>query len=167
MATDKFPDVKEGSIKRGGASGIISFVASGAIAMWAPVIVTAPAVATRLPRVATVAVQNSPLVIGVAVGGTGDVAGTGNAADAAGDVVDVAIIGCGNIVKLVVDGNAAAIVIGDLLVTDATTGQAEKSPVLPAIYSNTNNERYVIAKALFPSTVNGDTIPVILMGGGA
>ena len=92
MATDKFPDVKEGTIKTGGKSGIISFVASTAIAMWAPVIITAPAVATRLPRVGTVAVTNSPLVVGVAVGGTGDVAGTGNAADAAGDVVDVAVL---------------------------------------------------------------------------
>ena len=162
MATDKFPDVKEGSIKRGGASGIISFVASSVIPMWAPVIVTAPTVATRLPRVATVAVTNSPLVIGIAVGGTGDVAGTGNAADAAGDVVDVAIIGCGNIVKVKVDGNVGGnIVVGEALVTDATAGQAEPADTVTA-----DTDTWVLGKAMLPSTVNGDVIPVLLMGGG-
>lgn len=161
MATNKFPDVKEGTIKTGGASGIISFTAGGVIAMFAPVIVVTPPTATRLPRVTTVAVTNSPLVIGIAVGGSGDVAG-GNAADAAGDAVDVAIIGSGNIVNVKVDGAVGGnIVIGEALVTDATAGQAE-----PADTVTVNQDTWVLGKALFPSTVNGDTIPVILMGGG-
>ena len=166
MATDKFPDVKEGSIKKAGPSGIMSFVANGVIAIWAPVIVVAPPTATRLPRVATTTNANDEKVIGVVVGGSGDVAG-GNAADAAGDAVDVAVIGGGDIVKVVVTGAATNIVIGDLLVTSATAGRADLSAALPAIYSNSNLERYTLGKALFPSTVDGDTIPIILMGGGA
>lgn len=161
MATDKFPDVKELTIKNP-EKGVISFVANGVIAMWAPVIVVAPPTATRLPRVSTVAVTNSPLVIGVAAGGSGDVA-AGNAADAAGDIVDVAVIGGGAIVKCKVDGAVGGnIVIGELLITDATAGQAE-----PADTIVVNNEKFALGKALFPSTVNGDTIPIIMMGGGA
>ncbi len=165
MATDKFPDIREGPIKKAGPSGIMSFTANGVIAMWAPVIVVAPPTATRLPRVATTTTVNDPKVIGIVVGGSGDVAG-GNAADAAGDAVDVAVIGGGDIVKVVVTGAAANIVIGDILVTSATAGRADLKSALPAIYSITNNERYSLGKALFPSTVDGDTIPVILMGGG-
>lgn len=166
MATDKFPDVREGPIKKAGPSGVMSFTANGAIAMWAPVIVVTPPTATRLPRVATTTNANDEKVIGIAVGGSGDVAGTGNAADAAGDAVDVAVIGGGDIVKVVVTGAAGNIVIGDLLVTSATAGRADLSAALPAIYSNTDNERYTLGKSLFPSTVDGDTIPIILMGGG-
>lgn len=165
MATDKFPDVLEGPIKKAGPSGIMSFVANGVIAMWAPVIVVAPPTATRLPRVATTTIANDEKVVGIVVGGSGDVAG-GNGADAAGDAVDVAVIGGGDIAKVVVTGAATNIVIGDILVTSATAGRADKKAALPAIYSNTNNERYSIGKALFPSTVDGDTIPIILMGGG-
>lgn len=162
MATDKFPDVRELTIKKG---EIITFEANGVIAMWAPVIVVTPAVATRLPRVGTTTSANNEKVIGIAVGGSGDVAG-GNAADAAADQVDVAVIGGGAIVKVVVTGAATNIAIGDILVTSATAGRADKKAALPAIYSNTDNERYSLCKALFPSTVDGDTIPVIMMGGG-
>ena len=161
MATDKFTKLKELTLKHP-ERGVLSFVANGVIPMWAPVILVAPPAGETLPRVATVAVTNSEFVIGIAVGGTGDVAGTGNAADAAGGVVDVAIIGTGSMTKVVVDGAANNIAIGNLLITDATAGQAEAEVSVTA-----GAERHTLGKALQPSTVNGDTILVLLMGGGA
>jgi len=161
MATDKFPKLKELLLKQAD-KGVLSFIANGAIAMWAPVILVAPPAAETLPRVATVAVTNSEFVIGIAVGGAGDVAGTGNAADSAGQSIDVAIIGTGSMTKCVVDGAANAIAIGNLLITDATAGQAEAEVSVTA-----GTERHTLGKALQPSTVNGDTILVLLMGGGA
>jgi len=165
MATDKFTKLKELTLKHP-EKGILSFIANGAIAMWAPVVLVAPPAAETLPRVATTTTLNDPAIVGVAVGGSADVAGTGNAAAAAGDVVDVAVIGTGAMTKCVVDGAVTAIVVGDLLVTKASAGVAVEKAVLPAIYSVSDNERYTFAKALQGSTVNGDTILIIMMGGG-
>ena len=158
MAVDKFPKLKELTLKNA-EKGILSFVADGVIPMWAPVILVAPAAGEVLPRVDTIAVTNSPFIIGVAAGGTGDVAGTGNAADAAGDVVDVIPIHSAAITKVVVDGAANAIAVGDMLVTDATVGQAED---IVSVVADT--DAYPLGKALQISTANGDTI-LVFMGG--
>jgi hypothetical protein len=164
LATDKFPKLKEGTAKFP-ERGILSFIANGVIPNFSPVILVAPPAGETLPRVATTTTQNDPAVVGIVVGGSGDVA-AGNAADAAGDAVDVVPIGSGAITKCVVDGALTAIAIGDLLVTDATAGQGAEKAVLPGTYAAADNERYTFAKALQPSTVDGDTILVILMGGG-
>ena len=158
MAVDKFPKLKELTLKYP-ERGILSFVADGPIAMWAPVILVAPPAAETLPRVDTTTTTNDPFVIGIAAGGTGDIAATGNAADAAGDVVDVIPIHSAAITKAVVDGAANAIAIGDMLVSDATAGQAED-----IVSVTVNQDAYPLGKALQPSTANGDTI-LIFMGG--
>ena len=157
-AEDKFPKLKELTLKTS-EKGILSFVADGPIAMWAPVILVAPPAGETLPRVDTTTTTNDPAIIGIAAGGTGDVAGTGNAADAAGDVVDVIPIHSAAITKIVVDGAANAIAVGELLVTDATAGQAED-----IVSVTVNQDAYPIGKALQLSTVDGDTI-LIFMGG--
>lgn len=161
MATDKFSKLKEG-IAKFPERGTLSFVANGVIPMWSPVVLVAPGSGETLPRVATTTTTNDQAVIGVAVGGNADVAGTGNAAAAAGDVVDVAIIGTGSMTKVKVDGAADNIAIGELLITDATAGQAESENSVTA-----GQERHTLGKACQTSTVNGDTILCILMGGGA
>lgn len=161
MATDKYPKLKEGLAKYP-ERGILSFVANTVIPMWSPVILVAPAAGETLPRVATTTTTNDQAVVGVVVGGQGDVTGTGNAATAAGQVVDVALIGSGAMTKVVVDGNADNIAIGELLITDATAGQAESENSVTA-----GAERHTLGKACQASTVLGDTILVILMGGGA
>lgn len=158
MATDKFPKLKELTLKRPEA-GVLSFIANGVIPMWSPVILVAPGAGETLPRVATTTTTNDPAVIGIVAGGSGDVAGTGNAADAAGDAVDVIPIDSAAITKVVVDGTVNNIAVGDMLVTDATAGQAEDIASVTA-----NNDAYPIGKALQTSTVNGDTI-LIFMGG--
>ena len=160
MATDKFRKLKELTLKHP-EKGILSFIANGNIPMWAPVILVAPGAGETLPRVDTTTITNDPSIVGIAVGGTGDVAGTGNAAEGAGGVIDVAIIGTGSITKCVVDGAALAILVGFALVTDGTAGQAESADTV-----TTNTDTYTFAKSLQTSTVNGDTILVILMGGG-
>lgn len=165
MATDKFTKLKELTLKHP-EKGILSFIADGLIKMWAPVVLVAPGSGETLPRVATTTTLNDPAIVGIATGGSADVAGTGDAATAAGDVVDVAIIGTGAITKCVVDGAVTAIAVGDLLVTKASAGVAQEKAVLPVTYAAGDNERYTFAKALQISTVNGDTILVILMGGG-
>ena len=158
MAVDKFPKLKELTLKFP-EKGILSFVADGPIAMWAPVILVAPAVGEQLPRVDTTITTNDPFVIGIAAGGTGDVAGTGNAADQAGDVVDVIPIHSAAITKVVVDGAANAIAVGEMLVSDATAEQSENIVTVTA-----NQDVCPLGKALQISTVNGDTI-LIFMGG--
>lgn len=158
MATDKFIKLKELTLKHP-EKGILSFVANGVIPMWSPVTLVPPGAGESLPRVSGTNVANNQDIIGIAVGGTGDVAGTGNAADGAGGVIDVAIIGTGSITKCTVDGSSTNIGIGDLLVTSATSNTAET-------VVETGTETYTFAKALQTSTVNGDVILVILMGGG-
>lgn len=158
MAADKFPKLKELTLKNPD-KGILSFVADGPISMWAPVILVAPAAGEVLPRVDEVASQNSPAIIGIAAGGSGDVAGTGFAADVAGDVVDVIPICSAAITKCVVDGAANAIAVGDQLITDGTAGQAEMHTPIAATAN-----AYILCKAMQISTVNGDTI-LVFMGG--
>lgn len=160
MATDKFAKLKELTLKHP-EKGILSFIADGEIPMWAPIVLVPPGVGETLPRVATTTITNDPAIIGIAVGGTGDVAGTGNAAEGAGGVVDVAIIGTGSITKCVVDGVPNSIAVGEALITDGTAGQA-----LSADQITVDTDTYTFAKALQTSTVDGDTILVILMGGG-
>ena len=157
MATDKFPKLKEGTLKFP-ERGILSFIADGVIPNFSVVILVAPPAGETLPRVATTTTTNDEEVIGVGVGGSGDVA-AGNAADAAGDAVDVVPIGTGAITKCVVDGAVNAIAVGELLVTDATAGQAESAATVTA-----DTDAHVFARALQVSTVDGDTILVILGG---
>lgn len=159
MATDKFTKLKELTLKRPD-KGILSFKADGAIAMWAPVILVAPPAGESLPRITTTTTTNDPLIIGIAAGGSGDVAGTGNAADAAGDMVDVIPLNSGAMTKCKVDGAVGGnIVIGESLISDATAGQAEPADTVVATAN-----AFVLCKALQPSTVNGDTILVIMVG---
>lgn len=158
MAVDKFPKLKELNLKYP-ERGILSFVADGPVSMWAPVILVAPGAGETLPRVDETTTQNDPLIIGIAAGGSGDVAGTGFAADAAGDVVDVIPICSAAITKCVVDGAANAIAVGTQLITDATAGQAEAHTPIAATAN-----AYILCKALQASTANGDTI-LVFMGG--
>ena len=157
MATDKFRKLKELNLKFP-EKGVLSFTANGVIPMWAPVIAVLFA-GSDIPRVTTTTSQNDPTCIGIAAGGSGDVAGTGNAADAAGDVVDVIPINSAAITKVVVDGAANAITVGQNLITDATAGQAEAHTPIAATAN-----AFIIGKAFQASTVNGDTI-LIFMGG--
>ncbi len=158
MATDKFAKLKELTLKRPD-KGILSFKANGAIKMWAPVVLVAPAAGESLPRIATTTNQNDPTIIGIAAGGSADVAGTGDAATVAGDIVDVIPIQSGAITKCVVDGAANNITIGMQLITDATAGQAESHIPIAATAN-----AFILCKALQASTVNGDTILVIMVG---
>lgn len=159
MATDKFPKLKEGTAKFP-ERGLLSFIADGVIPNFSVVILVAPPAGETLPRVSTTTTPNDPAVVGIVVGGSGDVA-NGNAADAAGDAVEVVPIGTGAITKCLVDGAANAIVVATLLVTDGVAGQGQSDAVAIA-----GADAYTYAKALQGSTVDGDTILVIVMGGG-
>lgn len=157
METDKWSTLHSGAV----AAGVfISLRANGVVPMWSPVVVVAPDTNTRLPEVGTTTTANDPTVIGIAVGGNSDFLTTGDAAGAAGDIVQVCIYG---LTKCVVDGNVANIAIGDMLITHSTAGQARQITPNAATYDATF--RYGFAKALFPSTVAGDTIVVFLTGG--
>jgi len=160
MATDKFIKLKELTLKHP-EKGILSFVADGVIPMWSPVVLVGPAPGESLPRVSTTNTINNRRVIGIAVGGTGDVAGTGNASDSAGGVIDVAIIGTGAITKCIVNGATENISIGDLLIAGGSPGHAVNATSITL-----NEDTYTLAKALQSSSINGDTLLVILMGGG-
>ena len=159
MATDKFPKLKEGTAKFP-ERGLLSFIANGVIPNFSVVILVAPPAGETLPRVSTTTTPNDPAVVGIVVGGSGNVA-AGNAADAAGDAVDVVPIGTGAITKCLVDGAANAIAIASLLVTDNVAGQGASDGGIGA-----GLDAYTYAKALQVSTVDGDTILVIVMGGG-
>lgn len=155
--SDKFAELRELTVKAP-EGGIISFVASAAIPMWAPVIGVTPT-ANDLPRVTTTTTGNNALVIGVAVGGSGSPVNadgtTGNAADGAGDVVDVALIQSGVITKVKVTGTANT--FGAALETSTVAGAATKS-------TGTTTPHYVLGKVWLPSTTTLDTI-LIFMGG--
>lgn len=157
-ATDKWSTLHSGGV----AAGVfISLRANGVIPMWSPVILVAPDTGTRLPEVGTTTTANDNRVIGIAVGGNSDFLNTGDACGAAGDICQVQIYG---LTKCVVDGGAANIAIGDMLITQSTAGQARQITANAATYDATF--RYTFAKAMFPSTVTGDTIVVFLTGGG-
>jgi len=156
--TDKWSAVKDGDVEAG---IFISLIAGGAIALFAPVTLETPTVATRLPKVKTTATANNKRVIGIAVGGSGKVE-NGNAADGDGDIVQVQIFG---LAKCVVDGGAATIAIGDLLMTTSKAGKAQKVTSNPATYTAATINKYVFAKAMFGSDTDGDTIVVYLTGG--
>lgn len=159
MATDKYAAVLENDISAG---IFISLTADELVNLWSPVILVAePSITNGLPRVEPINVTNNPNIIGIAVGGTGKIE-DGVAASGAGKTVVVQIFG---LCKCKVDGNVAAIVIGDNLVTDNSDGIARKVEDYPAIYAAANVARHVFAKALQPSTVDGDTIAVYLTGG--
>lgn len=157
MATDKFKELKELTIKNP-VGGIISFVASGIIPMWAPVIGVTP-LTNDLPRVSVTTTANNALVIGVAVGGSGSPVKadgtTGNAADKAGDIVDVALIQSGVITKVKVLGTTNT--FGAALETSTTSGAATKS-------TGTATPHYVLGKVWLPSTVTLDTTLIMMAG---
>lgn len=160
MATDKFIKLKELTLKHP-EKGILSFVAAGVIPMWSPIVLVGPGPGESLPRVSTTTTLDDPNIIGIAVGGTGDVAGTGNAADSAGGVIDVAIIATGAITKCTVNGATDNISVGSLLITSVSAGVA----IRPSA-GDDDTDTHTFAKALQTSTVNGDVILVIMMGGG-
>lgn len=157
MATDKFPNLKELTLKAAN-KGIISFVANGPIPMWSVVKVVAPPSIGDLPLIEVSDTANDPDVIGIAVGGSGTPVNpdgtTGTAADAAGDIVDVAVLSSAVITKVLVNGTT--IVIGSPLFSSTTSGAA-------GLATGTSPVFY-IGKALQPSTVTGDTILAFLGG---
>jgi len=157
MATDKFPQLKELTLKAPN-KGIISFVADGVIPMWSVVKIVAPASVGELPTVVVASTLNDPLVIGIATGGSGTPVNpdgtTGNAADAAGDIVDVAVLNSSVITKVVVDGST--IPFGSLVVASNTDGSA-------AIAGATTPVHW-IGKMLQARTTTGDTLLIFLGG---
>jgi len=152
MAVDKFPKLKELTVKFP-EKGILSFKADGPIPMWAPVIIVAPPAGEQLPRVDTTNSADNPLIIGIAAGGSGDIAGTGNAADVAGDMVDVIPIHSASITKVVVN---AVIAIGILVSTTTVVGRADTA--------SATTPSPTLGKLLQPSSTVGDTV-LIFMGG--
>lgn len=157
MATDKFPQLKELTLKSNN-KGIISFVSDGVIPMWSVIKAVDPASVGDLPLIVVTTALNDPDIIGIAVGGSGTPVNpdgtTGNAADVAGDVVDVAVLSSAVITKIVTDGTAIA--IGNNLVASATSGAAAIAGAITPIH--------VIGKAMQPSTTAGDTILVFTGG---
>lgn len=157
MAADKFPQLKELTLKAPN-KGIISFVSDGVIPMWSVVKIVAPVNLGDLPKIVIASTLNDPLVIGIAVGGSGTPVlpngDTGNAADAAEDIVDVAVLNSSVITKVVVDGSA--IPFGSLVVASDTDGTAAiAGTVTPVNW---------IGKVLQAKTTTGDTL-LIFMGG--
>ena len=157
MATDKFPELKELTAKANN-KGIISFISDGAIPMWSVVKIVAPASVGDLPLIEIADTLNNADVIGIAVGGSGTPVNsdgsTGTAADAAGDIVDVAVLSSAVITKVVTDGTTIA--IGSSLVASNTDGAAALAASTTPVY--------VIGKAMQPSTTAGDTILVFTGG---
>lgn len=160
MATDKFPELKELTLKANN-KGIISFIANGLIPMWASVRVVAPPSVGDLPLIEITSGANDISSIGIAVGGSGTPVNpdgtTGNAADTAGDIVDVAVLNSAVITKARVNAGTNALAIGENLISGSVNGFL--------IHSLDVTPEYVVAKALQPSTLNGDTI-LVFMGGG-
>ncbi len=157
MATDKFPQLKELTLKANN-KGIISFTSNGLIPMWSVVKVVAPASVGDLPLIEVTTSLNDPDIIGIAVGGSGTPVNpdgsTGTAADIAGDIVDVAVLHSAVMTKVLVDGTT--IDVGNNLVASATSGAA-------AIAGGTTPIN-VICKAMQPSSIAGDTILAFLGG---
>jgi len=154
MAVDLFPKLKELTLKHPD-KGILSFIANGVIKMWSPVVLIVPPAGEKLPRVGTTTTTNDPLVIGIAAGGSGDVA-NGNAADEAGDVVDVIPIHSAAITKVRV--NTSTVDIGSYLVTGATATQAD------FIADTTDTRVHVLGKSFQDAQTAADVL-LIFMGG--
>ena len=142
LATDFYPKIIEGPIGREGV--VVPAVAAAAIDLWAPVILTAAGTGELLPRVTNCS-GITDKVYGVVVG---PVLASGKAADAAGDKVNVCT---GGWCKIKVDGNAAAIAIGDYLISHAA-GVAQKAAATG----------FPFAMAGHASTVDGDIIPAFV-----
>lgn len=157
MATDKFPELRELTLKSNN-KGIISFIANGVIPMWSVVVIVPPPSVGDLPLIEVSTFANEVSIIGIAVGGSGTPVNsdgsTGNAADNAGDIVDVAVLHSAVITKAITDGTSIS--IGDNLVSDPNGFVSESSIFSPPIH--------VIGKAMQPSTMADDTI-LIFMGG--
>ncbi len=143
MATDFMSKIVEGPIDT--AAEVVEMVAAGPIALWSPVILAAPGTDEDMPRVDTVNAITGK-VHGVVVG---PLLPSGMAADAAGDKVNVCIKGwC----KVRVDGVAAAIAVGDYLISHAAVsgvGVAQKAAATG----------FPFAQAGHASTVDLDIIP--------
>lgn len=163
MATESIPNVQEGALSEGAI--IESFIADGAVLLWAPVVLKAAGTGENFPRVDDVAGLGDEDVIGVAVGPK---LASGKAADAAGDRVQVCVFG---MCKCKVDGNAANIALGDFLQTGATSGDAEKLVPFdsPATFTEAGLQAELdlkmgktLGKALKASTADGDIIPVFV-----
>src|SRR5579884_3553198 len=116
--TESFTNVKEGAITKGAI--VESFIAAGLIPMWSPVVTAAAGTNENLPRVQTTTTAGDTTHIGVAVGPKRS---TGNAADSAGQSVDVVVFG---ICKCTVDGSSDNIAIADMLQTKSAAGVAIK-----------------------------------------
>lgn len=151
MAADLFPKLKELTLKNPD-KGILSFKANGVIKMWSPVIIVAPAAGEKLPRVGTTTIADDPLVIGIAAGGSGDVA-NGNAADDDTDIVDVIPISSAAITKVRISG---AFALGEHVSSGDTPTQADQAPL--------TSPSHPIGKLLQVGANAGDVV-LIFMGG--
>lgn len=140
--TERITSIVEGPI---GTEGIVvPAVAAGAIPLWSPVILTTAGSGEDLPRVTTVNAITGK-VFGVVVGPK---LASDDAADAAGDKVNVCVFGwC----KCKVDGKAVTIAIGDYLISHAT-GVAQKAAATG----------FPFAMAGYASTADGDVIPIFV-----
>lgn len=147
--TEYFSNVQEGALTTDAT--VETFIADGAVELWAPVILATAGTGETNPRVDDVASAGSALVIGVAVGPKRS---SGKAADAAGDRVAVCTKG---MCKCKVNGNSVNIALGDILQTSGTAGIAIKL--------GTWAEKKVFARALKATTADGDIIPVFVNGG--
>ncbi len=142
MATDFEPVITEGPL--GTEATVVAAFAASAIEMWAPVILVTAGTSEDLPRVDNVSGLTSK-VWGVVVGTP---KASGKAADVAGEKVNVVTYGW---TKLKVDGNAANIAIGDVLISHAA-GYAQKVA----------STGFPFALAGHSSTVDGDIIPAFI-----
>jgi hypothetical protein len=165
--TESYAHIKEGAITSGAI--IESFVATAAIEMWSPVVLASAGTNEEFPRCTGSSAAGQEAVIGVAVGPK---RASGKAADAAGDKVQVVVLGpC----KLKVLGNSVNIALGDLLRTSATAAKADKLVPfdVPATVNEANLQaewdakaNKAFAKALKASTADDDIIPAFVNGAG-
>lgn len=150
MAVESNSGLKEGTYFAEDEKNVRPFIAAGAIEMFMPVVVVAAGSGEDLPRVNKTASAADKKVIGIACG---PVKASGKCADAAGDMILVACSGA--FTKCVVNGTTA-IAIGDGLVTIVTTGKGAKAAA--------SGDPSIFAMALKASTVDGDIIPVEVIG---
>ena len=144
--TDKYPGIKRGTVSS--AAITENKIADESITIGSPVISVAAATGELDARVEPTSTQGNDDVIGVCVDGV-DRGTYGGSSEVSADAAGKAVVVCTHgICKVRVDGNAAAIAIGDPLTADAVDGQAEKAVAAD----------HVFARALQASTAATDFI---------
>ena len=142
-----------------GPGDVIRMIASGAVALWDPVILTAAGTGETYPRVGTTTAAGNRLFFGIVV----DLLNKDTIA--AGDVV---LVQKRNIAKVRVV--STAVVLGDPLETSATAGKAQEQTAIAHAGTYTAADADAMEKksvacfgqALSAATVDGDIILVDL-----